>query len=54
MGQAQLINNSIDPAILDTIVDALSFGVARSIINSAIESISQTDVASESNEGSLT
>jgi hypothetical protein len=59
MGQAQLniTNESLDPAILEMILDALSFGVARSIINSAVEAINQTGVteqADESLEDSLT
>ncbi len=37
-------DESLEPAILDLILDALSYGVARSIINSAVESISPIDV----------
>lgn len=52
MGQAQMniTNESLDPAILDLILEALSFGVARSIINSAVEAINQTNVTSRGNE----
>lgn len=52
MGQAQMniTNESLDPAILDLILDALSFGVARSIINSAVEAMNQTNVTSRVNE----
>jgi hypothetical protein len=54
MGQAQMniTDESLDPAILDMILDALSFGVARSIINSAVEAINQTNVTSPVNENS--
>jgi hypothetical protein len=52
MGEAQLntAGKSLDPAILDLILEALSFGVARSIINSAVEAINQTNVTSRVNE----
>jgi hypothetical protein len=52
MGQEKMnINDeSLDPAILDLILDALSYGVARSIINSAVESISPIDVTQQVNE----
>lgn len=52
MGQAQLniTKESLDPAILDMILDALSFGVARSIINSAVEAVSQTVVTEQADE----
>lgn len=52
MGQAQLniTKESLDPTILDMILEALSFGVARSIINSAVEAINQTNVTSRVNE----
>ena len=59
MGQAQPINTkeNLDPAILEMILEALSFGIARSIINSAVEAVNQTGVteqADESLEDSLT
>ena len=59
MGQAELNNakESLDPAILEMILEALSFGIARSIINSAVEAVNQTGVteqADESLEDSLT
>lgn len=52
MGQAQMniTDKSLDPAILDLILEALSFGVARSIINSAVEAINQTNVTDRDNE----
>ncbi|MDI6618073.1 MAG: hypothetical protein QME45_05270 [Clostridiales bacterium] len=52
MGQAQLntAGKSLDPAILEMILEALSFGVARSIINSAVEAISQTVVTEQADE----
>jgi hypothetical protein len=54
MGQEKIkinINDeSLDPTILDLILDALSYGVARSIINSAVESISPIDVTQQVNE----
>jgi hypothetical protein len=52
MGQAQLniTKESLDPTILDMILEALSFGVARSIINSAVEAMNQTNVTSRVNE----
>lgn len=54
MGQAQLniTNESLDPAILDMILEALSFGVARSIINSAVEAVSQSAVTDSVDENS--
>jgi len=59
MGQAELniAKESLDPAILEMILEALSFGIARSIINSAVEAVNQTGVteqADESLEDSLT
>lgn len=54
MGQAELniTKESLDPAILEMILEALSFGVARSIINSAVEAVSQSVVTSPVNENS--
>jgi hypothetical protein len=59
MGQAELNNakESLDPAILEMILEALSFGIARSIINSAVEAVNQTGVTEQADEnlnGSLT
>ncbi|MCR4442630.1 MAG: hypothetical protein NUV48_10820 [Peptococcaceae bacterium] len=54
MGQAQLniAKESLDPAILEMILDALSFGVARSIINSAVEAVTQSAVTDSVDENS--
>ena len=54
MGQAQLSipKESLDPAILDIILDTLSFGVARSIINSAVEAVTQSAVTDSVDENS--
>ena len=51
MGQEKksINNESLNPVILDLILDALSYGVARRIINSAVEAISPIDVAHEVN-----
>lgn len=46
-------NDNLDPAILDLILDALSYGVARSIINSAVESMSTINVTHQVNENKL-
>ena len=43
-------NDNLYPAILDLILDGLSYGVARSIINSAVESMSPINVTQQVNE----
>lgn len=57
MGQAQLniTRESLDPAVLEMIMDALSFGVARSIINSAVEAVTQSAVTDslDKNSGNI-
>ena len=54
MGQAQMniTKESLDPAILEMILEALSLGVARSIINSAVEAVSQSAVTDLVDENS--
>lgn len=47
-----ITKESIDSAILDMILDALSFGVARSIINSAVEAVTQSAVTDLTGEDS--
>lgn len=52
MGQAQknINNKHLDPAIFKLIIDALSHGVARSIINSAVQAMTSTNVTDQVNE----
>lgn len=47
LGKIDTNKDNLDPAILDLILDALSFGVARSIINSAVESVSPINVTQQ-------
>lgn len=52
MGQAELntTQESLDPIVQDMILDILSYGIARSIVNSAVKSLSPNEVTQEVSE----
>ena len=54
MGQEEININlnaeGLEPVILDLILDTLSYGIARSIVNSAVELISPTEVTQDVNK----